>query len=964
MSTYRHHTAFAFGATATRQFAPGNRSGVRTGGLSTKEKQPISILHGAAAFLVLCTGWVMSATAVAQDEQTAGNVENIVVTGYRRSLASALDVKRNSTGVVDSIFADDIADFPDLNLAESLQRIPGVAITRDSGEGRQLTVRGLSGEFTRVRINGMEAMSATGGEGGPNRGRTFDFNVFASELFNSINVRKTASANVDEGSLGAVIDLNTGRPFDYGEGMTFVANVQGQYNNLIEDFGPRFAALFSYVDPGSRWGASFSAAYTEGVTSELGQNTVRWQTANFASVGGVDCAANPADAGCSTVSGAFHPRIPRYGEIRLTRERLGLTAGFQFQPTEDTTVTLDALYSELDASRGEKWLEVLFRGNEGGMDVVDYTYAAATNNLTAMTVNNAWVRNENFEKAWTTEFNQIGLRLDHELSSTLRVGGLVGTSESDLDFPYEITFMYDDRAYDGFSYDYTDDRDPMLAYNGADVADGANFQLAELRDRPSNVTHGFDTAELNLEWDFSDSLTVEGGISYKKFNFDSTEAIRDAGVCGAGLHDCDTDDDGVDNLYGVPGTAALTEVYDHDDGTGAGSTSRWAIPSLPGWIDYFDLFNLPATPNQGNINSVEEKNLGAYVQLNGDMSIGDMPFRFDVGLRYVETDQSSTGFNSGTQITIDRDPYTDTLPSANAALSLTDTFIWRVSAAKVMTRPGLNSLSPGGDVDSFNYRVSFQNPFLDPTRANAFDTSFEWYFADEALLSLALFYKDIESRPINSEGQGTFASTGLPLNLLVPTSPAASNPEGGPLESCNPANGGAGCWTIRSLDNGPGGTLEGFEIGLQMPLSAVSDDLPSLLESFGFIANYAYVDSEVDYTFGDEVVTERLLGLSNNSYNATVYYEDERFGARISAAYRDDYITATSGTGNRFEGYEGTFNLDFHANYALTDNFELSFEALNITDDYQDRWTDLETRRRYEWDHTGRVFLVGVKYRL
>lgn len=459
MSTNRHNNAFAFRVTATEQVAPSHRAYVRSNGTPLKGNHTVSISRAVAASLVLLGGWALTDIAVAQDEQTAGAVENIVVTGYRRSLASALDVKRNSTGVVDSIFADDIADFPDLNLAESLQRIPGVAITRDSGEGRQLTVRGLSGEFTRVRINGMEAMSATGGEGGPNRGRSFDFNVFASELFNSINVRKTASANVDEGSLGAVIDLNTGRPFDYGEGMTFVANVQGQYNNLIEDFGPRFAALFSYVDPGSRWGASFSAAYTEGVTSELGHNTVRWQAANFASVEGVDCVANPADAGCSTVSGAFHPRIPRYGEIRLTRERLGLTAGFQFQPTDDTTVTLDALYSELDASRGEKWLEVLFRGNEGGMDVVDYTYDAATNNLTAMTVNNAWVRNENFEKAWTTEFNQIGLRLDHDLTNTLRVGGLVGTSESELNFPHEITFMYDDRAYDGFRYDYTDDRE-------------------------------------------------------------------------------------------------------------------------------------------------------------------------------------------------------------------------------------------------------------------------------------------------------------------------------------------------------------------------------------------------------------------------------------------------------------------------------------------------------------------------
>ena len=963
MSTYRHEDAFAFGTTGIDLFEHRCRPGGRVHAAATSSKGMKPVTKAVALLLGIGAAGIVPDNAVAQEEQTAGVIENIVVTGYRRSLATALDVKRNSTGVVDSIYADDIADFPDLNLAESLQRIPGVAITRDSGEGREVTVRGLSGEFTRVRINGMEAMAATGGEGGPNRGRSFDFNVFASELFNSVLVRKTASANVDEGSLGAVIDLNTGRPFDYGEGMTLVANVQGQYNNLIDDFGPRFAGLFSYVAPDERWGASFSAAYSESVASELGHNTVRWQTASFASVEGVDCVATPT-AACETVSNAFHPRIPRYGEIRLSRERLGLTAGLQFRPVDSTTITLDALYAELDASRGEKWLEVLFRGNEGGMDVVDFTHDSATNNLTSMTVNNAWVRNENFEKAWTTEFNQVGLRLDHDFSDTLRLGALVGTSESNLDFPHEITFMYDDRDYNGFRYDYTDDQNPILAYNGADVADPANFQLTELRDRPSTAEHGFDNAEINLEWDFTDGLSIEGGVSYKKFNFSSWEARRDNTVCGAGLFDCDTDDDGTDDLLGVPATADLTEVYPYDDDVAGGSTSTWAIPSLSGWSDFFDLPNVPAIPNEGSINSVEEENIGVYLQLNGDVTLGEMPLRFDVGVRYVETDQTSTGFNSGTEVTIVRDPYNDTLPSFNAALSLTDTLVWRLSAAKVLTRPGLGSLSPGGDVDSFNYGVSFENPFLDPTRANAFDTSIEWYFADESLLSFAVFYKDIESRPIGDEITGTYASTGLPLDLLLPTSPTAMNPEGGPLESCNPANGGSGCWTIETIINGPGGDLQGYELGLQMPLAQVSDNLPGWLERIGFIANYTYVDSEVDYEFDDLIITERLFGLSNNSYNATLYYEDDLFGARLSAAYRDEYLTSTSGNDNVFEGFDGTFNLDFHATYTFSDALELSFEALNLTDDYQDRWVDLTTRRRYEYDHTGRVFLLGLKYRL
>jgi outer membrane receptor protein involved in Fe transport len=118
----------------------------------------------------------------------------------------------------------------------------------------------------------------------------------------------------------------------------------------------------------------------------------------------------------------------------------------------------------------------------------------------------------------------------------------------------------------------------------------------------------------------------------------------------------------------------------------------------------------------------------------------------------------------------------------------------------------------------------------------------------------------------------------------------------------------------------------------------------------------------VDYTFGSEIVTERLFGLSESAYNATLYYEGERFSARASIAYRDDFLTGTSGTGNRFEGYGPTTNVDFSANFALTETLDLTFEGLNLTDDYQDRWNDLETMRRYEYDHTGRVFMLGMKY--
>ena len=168
-------------------------------------------------------------------EGATEKLDEIVVT-YRQSLVQALEAKREFTTQTDVIMAEDIGKFPDLNLAESLQRIPGISIARDAGEGRQISVRGLGPDFTRVRINGMEGLSTTGGtdsSGGNNRGRAFDFNVFASELFNRIEVHTTASAEIQEGSLGATVDLHTPRPFDFDR-FTLVGSGQAGYNDLSE----------------------------------------------------------------------------------------------------------------------------------------------------------------------------------------------------------------------------------------------------------------------------------------------------------------------------------------------------------------------------------------------------------------------------------------------------------------------------------------------------------------------------------------------------------------------------------------------------------------------------------------------------------------------------------------------------------------------------------------------------------
>jgi len=194
--------------------------------------------------------------------------QEIVVQGLRRSIQASLNDKRSAAVMIDEINAQDIADFPDSNLAESLQRLPGVSIERDNGEGRTITVRGLSGDFNRTRINGMEALSTAGSNDSgtsPNRSRAFDYNTFASELFSSLRVQKTPSAETDEGSLGATIDLITGKPFDF-KGNKFGLSTQASYNENSKKANPRIAGLASFrFGADKRMGLLFSGAYNREV---------------------------------------------------------------------------------------------------------------------------------------------------------------------------------------------------------------------------------------------------------------------------------------------------------------------------------------------------------------------------------------------------------------------------------------------------------------------------------------------------------------------------------------------------------------------------------------------------------------------------------------------------------------------------------------------------------------------------
>lgn len=920
------------------------------------------------AILGVASSSLLAFAALAQEnaaDEQSGALEEIVVTGFRESLNAALDVKRDAVGAVDAIVAEDIADFPDLNLAESIQRIPGVAIARQGGEGRQISVRGLGPQFTRVRINGMEALSTTGGTdalGGTNRARSFDFNIFASELFNSIRVAKTSSADTEEGSLGATVDLQVARPFDYN-GFTMVTGAQLGYNDLQEDMNPRAAALVSNTFADGRFGALLSVAYAERDFADHGSSAVRWQNSGT-------CPGTPTNTNCfaptsllpgytgpslAELNNAFRPRIPRYDMYENTQERLGVTASLQFAPGDATTLTLDALYADLQSTRTEQFLEMPnFSSN---MTQVDVQSAAINdrNSILYGVFNDVDIRSEQRYDELETEFTQFTLSAEHSFTDTLHLTALVGQAESKHDNPIQTTLLWDINDADGVSFDFRESsRVPVLNYGNANVTNPDSWTLTQVRLRPQSADNEFVNYAADLKWEFTDRAAIKFGAQLKQFEFDTTSARRASENASA-----------AQQAIARSSYARTLDLNDTGLDLPAGNTNVWVVPDVRAATGLLDLNNYAAygvsiNNDLGNNFSVSEDDTGAYVQLDFSADLGAIPVRGNIGVRYVETEQETTGWARGTAgntlLTIEH-KYDNTLPSLNLVANITDDFLIRFGAARAMTRAALPQLNPGLalSIAGNNKTVTAGNPFLDPTEADNYDLSFEWYFAEESLVGLALFYKDIKTfvQTIRETGQFSDNPFGLPDSVALAQCGA----------SVDPATCLSG-WGFNLPTNTPGGELQGLEVSYQQPFTF----LPGVWSDFGAILNFTYVDSDVKYldSSGAVVMETTLSGLSKRSANATLYFDNGVFSARVSAAYRDEYL-AVGGVpgrnGNDVEGVAETLNVDFSTSWSITDSLELTLEALNLTDEFEDQWVDSLGNRLSYYHHTGREYFLGARYK-
>ncbi len=973
----------------------------------------------------------------------AAPVESVVVNGFKASLEKALDMKRDALDSSDSILAEDIAKFPDLNLAESIQRIPGIALDRQAGEGHEISVRGLSPDFTRVRINGMEALATAGSSSvqGTNRGRAFDFNIFASDLFSGITVHKSASADIEEGSLGATVDLSTGHPFDH-QGFMFTTNAQMGYNDLSHSGNPRVAAIISDTFLGGKVGVLFSAAFGMRNTLEEGYSTVRFQNDNtpqnathsnpaiggcsvtsnglttgtpvtvngasdtcsqaqrLLSVNGLSNAATPA-GGTATeydiVNEAFRPRFARYDLVTNHEKRIGLTNSIQWQPDDDTLLTIDTLYANYQMQRQEEYLEANSLGGNnfrtsslggagtpvslgsGNIAVTAYTLDPVANNLTALTANGVGLRAEHFITDIGSRFAQTTADFSHSFSKDFKVHVLMGWSESHMNEPLETTLTYDYNGgpgpggtflgAQGYSYQYFGySAIPALKYGSAADANGNvtslnNWFISQMRERAEANYNSFRTISGDAEYHPFGWLKLSGGIDYKNYGYRTVSLQRSNGTTSNQDFNIPADIRAA-NLNNFSQLVTLRGID-----LPAGVATSWMIPNIDAFNSQFNIFSPtsengafkfgpePALTSNG---SVRENDLGLWVQADWDAHFYGVPFRGNIGGRYVDTTSESLGFSydSVAKAVVPADvkqSYHNFLPALNAILEPADDFLIRLNLAQTLTRPTLTSMLPGAAVtlSGANRNVSAGNPLLKPFTSKNVDLSFEWYYDKGALISFAFFYKHIDTLIQTITSQIPFAGNpqGLPTSLVV----AACGSSYG--TACNENL----IWNFSQPINSKGSPLYGTEINWQQPF----DFLPDFWSNFGVLGNATFVQAKQYYLNANGTVNTYadLTNLSRTSFNGTLYYDDTVFQARVAGAFRSKYIVSINpGSLNDQLLNAPTFNLDFSSSYKWNDNFTVSLEAVNLTNQGQNQYTDSIGQRPYVLHYTGREFFAGVRY--
>jgi len=849
---------------------------------------------------------------------------------------------------VDAVSAEDVGKFPDQNVADALQRVPGISVDRSGGEARFITVRGFGPEFNAVTLNGRTMATE-------NEGREFSFDILPSELISAAEVQKTSTADSPEGSIGASVNIRTQRPLD-NPGLHVAAAVAGTYDSMSEHTKPKVSGLISTTNADGTMGGLLSVVHYE--RSHIGEfaTTQGWLTG----------------AAVAVLNGISVPRNLRYDVIREERTRTGINAAFDWHPSETVKLGVDAMYSKykidrdvnaalffttpgdiIDITANENNTATWFRRNDTGMNI-EYVRFSETNNLRERDSTN----------------KQVGANLSWQVGeqTTLDVDGSWSKADNDPD-PRKGYFTTIASRQVGVNPEWHLNPGAFPSYtNLRPITDASNLRSNYLRRRGRLTSDQIGEFKTHLTHSFYD-----GALSRLQFGASASTRTKDN-------HAIRTTDI-LNNAYGlrVQVPEEFFQIFNAGNVAGTGGPTQWLTYDPFQYFDWLateeawgqlapggSLYN-PNDPGRaqiifdelarhnGGINPIDwpldnwkvrEKNVAAFAQADFEGDLGTMPWKLNVGVRYIRTDLTSEAVSTQiASITLDplvpeladvaytdpvplskRSSYHDWLPSLNFRLNLRDDLLLRASASETLTRPTLTSLRGSENIAIVRPpaagAISTGNPDLKPYTSKNVDIGLEWYLNDTSYIALAGFYKNV-SNFINM--------------MTIPTEIM-----GYPFMRTMPVN-------------AESAIIKGAELSFQYTF----DYLPAPFDGLGVQLNYTAVDSQQTLDPAIAAGQFAVVGLSDSG-NLVLFYEKNRFGIRAAYNWRDEYLAAIRGEQGEPSTVNAYHQLDLSTNFKLTDNVSIFAEATNVTGQTLSAWQRFR-ERVYWWEDNGRTVTLGIR---
>jgi TonB-dependent receptor len=766
----------------------------------------LPMLSRSASAMALVTCFLAPGVALAQVEPAAApqddpaseqQGEDIIVTGVRASLEAAMDIKREASGVVDAISAEDIGKFPDTNLAESLQRVPGVTIERRNGEGARVTVRGFGPTFNLVTLNGRQIatsdVNAVGGDQDVdfNRAtsRSFDFSNLASEGVRRLEVYKTGRAAIPSGGIGAAINIVTQRPLeDKEDGLRGSIGAKAVYDTAreFEDLTPEVSGVVSWSDPNDTIGVSIFGAYQKRNSAAASATSNAWNVQPFSEMPGRGPSTVITNAPSDPNQLVAIPNDSRYHYSESSRERINGVATLQFRPIETLTITADAVYA-----RNEVEEERADQGNWFNRPFDNVTFDDNPVVATAIYLDEGTgygVKDIGFEqqfRATKTELQSYGLNAEWEIADgfTLKLDGNHSTSASTPNARNGASSTlvgFGAPVVDGHSVDYSGDI-PQQDWTFNDALRGNNNGVLDIGDLGTQVQrtnastqkHRINQLRADLGWEFGDGGRFDIGTSYVDSKMTSQrvqtqQTLGDWGITRVG--------DVEEFAGGLIEQFCLECKFDHYNPTDAQIAFRGnAIDLYEAFADAYAARGNPINVTGSDFDQVEEKVWSVYAQFTWNGEIMGREAGLVAGARFENTKvKSYAQFNQPDWIEWDSDndfsrilrlvpeslverqgesQYSNLLPALDFRISPMDDVVARVSYSKTMARPDYSNLFASESATPPNRPTALGgvptgttgNPGLRPLVSDNFDVSLEWYYGRSSYVSAGFFYKQVKN---------------------------------------------------------------------------------------------------------------------------------------------------------------------------------------------------------------------------